>query len=103
MSFLPSTIPPPEEDSEDLMDEEVEHSIETDSEADLAKKIAAELSPGHASIGKGDARYSLHKQELKRKQGHIYCRTSLCCPDEPDKVLVYRIDWLTRGQTHEQR
>lgn len=97
------TMPPPEEDSEDLTDEEIENAIETESEDDMAKKVVAELSPGHASLGKSDARYALHRQELRRRKPHLYNRVSLCCAGEPDKVLVYRVDWLQRGQEYEQR
>jgi hypothetical protein len=97
------TLPPPEEDSEDLTDEEIQRAIETQNEDDMAKLIARELSPGVASLGKADARYALHRQELRRRRPHLYNRVSLCCAGEPDKVLVYRVDWLQRGQEYEHR
>ncbi len=96
MTFLPTTVPPPEEDSEDLTDEEVEHAVLTINEDELAKLIAGELIPGQASVGKSDARYALKKQELRRRKPHLYNRVVLCCTGEPDKVFVYLVDWLHR-------
>jgi hypothetical protein len=95
MDFLP-TVLPPDEDSLDLSEEEIKHAIITSNEHELAKLIAAELIPGHASVGKSDSRYSLHRQELRRRTPHLYNRVSLCCTGEPDKVFVYQIDWLQR-------
>jgi hypothetical protein len=101
MNFMPSS-PPPVEDSEDLSDEEVRGAVVTTDEQHLAKLIATELSPGHASVGKQDARYALTRHELRRKAPHIYYRAHLGCPGEPDKILVFRIDWLQRGQLYER-
>lgn len=102
MSLLPTTEPP-EDDSEDLTDEEVERSTPTRDESEFTRLVAKELTPGQASIGKSDARYALHRQELRRRHPHLYCRVSFCCPGEPDKVLVYQIDWLQRGQEYERK
>lgn len=100
MTFLPSG-PPPAEDSEDFTEEEVKRSTPTTSEKELAKALALELAPGHASIGKQDARFALKKHELRRRNGHLYTRVTLGCPGEPDKVLTFQIDWLQRGQEYE--
>lgn len=94
--FLPPTIPPAE-DSPDLTDEEVAHAIATESEAQFTQILAGELSAGHASVGKGDARYALLKHDIRRRSGNLFWRVYLGCPGEPDKVLVYTANWLQRG------
>lgn len=97
MNITPS-MPPPEENSPDLTDEEVSQAVPTTSESEFTKLVAAELTPGHASVGKGDARYALHKHELRRRTPNLYWRVYLGCPGEPDKVLVYQVDWLLGGK-----
>ena len=96
MSLLPSE-PPPVEDSEDFTEHEAVTAILTENETDFAKKLVEELSPGHASISKQDARYTMTSRVLRRKSNILYCRVHLGCPQSPDKVLVYQINWLQRG------
>lgn len=88
---------PPLEDSEDLTDSEVEKAVETEDEADLAKKICHELNPGTASVNKLDARFAIKRHELRRRKPHLYWRAILGCPGEPDRVRTYKVDWLQRG------
>ena len=102
MDFIPSE-PPPLEDSNDLTDEEVERALDTESEDDLAKKLAGLVSPGQASVGKSDARYALKRYELRRRNPDLFWRVHLGCPGEPDKVLVYRVNWYARGQEYESK
>lgn len=102
MSFIPSG-PPPTEDSEDLTDIEIKGAVHTENEKHLAKLLVTELSPGQASVSKQDARYAMHRHELRRRAPHLYYRAHLGCPGEPDKVLVFEIDWLQRGQSYESR
>jgi hypothetical protein len=102
MKFMPSG-PPPAEDSEDITEEEVQGAVVSDDEQHLAKLLATELLPGHASVGKQDARYAMTRHELRRRSPHLYYRARLGCPGEPDKVLVFQIDWLQRGQPYEQQ
>ena len=97
MTLVP-TEPPPDEDSEDFTKEEADQAVETFSEESFAKMVAMELLPGHASVGKQDARYAMKSRELKRRDGVLYCRIHLGCPGEPDKVLVYRVNWLQEGK-----
>ena len=91
--FLPA-MPPPNEDATDLSDEEVQRAVLTESEAELTRHLIEELTPGHASVGKSDARFSLKRQELRRRSPNLYWRAYLGCPGEPDKVLVYQVNWL---------
>lgn len=93
-NFLP-TLPAPEAaDAADLSDYEVERAVETSDSEQLIGLLARALSPGEASIGKGDARYALAKQEIRRRRPHLFLRSTLVCPGEPPKVLVFRVDWL---------
>jgi hypothetical protein len=97
-SFIPS-IPPGSEDSTDLSDPEVESAVSTESSNQLVQLLVRALSPGEASLGKGDARYALAKQEVRRRSSHLFLRSYLVCPGEPPKVLVHRVDWLQPTQT----
>lgn len=96
--ILPSPIPPATEDSSDLTDEEIAQAIDTETEVDFSKHLAGELSAGHASVGKGDARHALLRHELRRRGSALFWRVYLGCPGEPNKVLVYKVPWLQRGQ-----
>ena len=89
-----SPIEPLIEDSEDLTDFEVLNSIETTDEAHWAALIAREtMNGGFKSI----------KHELKRRRPHLYSKTYLKGVGIQDKVLLFRIDWLQRGQTYVSR
>lgn len=103
MSFLPE-VPLLDDDSEDLSNEEVERAVETSDEKQLVRILTEELSPGHASIGKGDARYAVLGHQIRRRKPHLYLRTRLGCPGEPEKTLVFRVDWAeSQARTHERR
>jgi hypothetical protein len=98
-TFIP-TIPPPEaEDATDLSDHEVEGALETVDATHLTELLARAVSPGEASVGKADARYAIGKQEVRRRKPHLYLRTTLVCPGEPRKILMYRVDWLQQPQS----
>lgn len=98
MNFL-SSPPPSDEDSKDITEVEVSHAVITTSEDEFKRMLVQELSPGMASISKQDARYASRSYELHRKKPHLYCRVRLGCPGEPDKVLVYQVDWIQTQAT----
>jgi hypothetical protein len=91
-TFVPSM--PPDEDSLDLTDSEVSSATVTTDFNQLAQLLVRALSPGEASVGKGDARYALGGHEVRRRRPHLYLRSYLVCPGEPQKVLLHRVDWL---------
>ena len=95
--FVPPSIPPPNQDSEDLTDHEVSEAIITGDEKEFHNLLFTELRPGVASMGKGDARYALHRTELRRRGDDLYWRVYLGCPGEPDKILVYQVNWLGKS------
>ena len=81
--------PPPLEDSEDFTLEEAEAAVpaKTSIEVIRAAEREAEALPGRA------IRY-----ELRRRKPYMYCRTLIGTPGNPDKVLVFRLDWLKEIQ-----
>ena len=93
-AFIPSLPPSDEEDATDLTDHEVNGAVPTADVKQLSELLACALSPGAASLGKADARYALSKHEIRRRKPHLYLRTILVCPGEPQKLLVHRVDWL---------
>lgn len=86
------TEDPPEEDSEDLMDEEIEQAIVTKNPDDLAKLICAAI--------KESRKFTLQSHELRRRGSRLFWRSRLVCAREPDRVLIYGVDWL--GNSHVQ-
>lgn len=80
-----SLKPPPLEDSEDFTAEEAESAIPaaTSKFVIMSAHEVADALPGRA------IRY-----ELRRRKPYMYCRTLVGTPGNPDKVLVFRLDWL---------
>lgn len=89
-----SLEPPPPEDSEDLTDVEVAHAVPTTDRRDLAHRIATALRISGPE-------FSLKGHELRRRKPHLYWRVRLVSAEEPDRVLVFRADWLG-DRTHER-
>ena len=76
----------PEDDSADLLDEEVERAIETKDTTDLSKKIVAYLQehPGE----------QLNSHELRRRKPHLYWRSKILPPTGEPHTIVFQVDWL---------
>lgn len=77
--------PPPEDDSPDLTDEEI-------------AQAALVLNPSELETAFRDV---LHPEDprkrtfqLCRRKPHMYCRLRLSTGQEPDKVFLFRLDWL---------
>lgn len=88
--FPPLIDDPPKEDSPDLSDDEVEAAVETKGMEDLAKLIAQEVAH--------DSSFVVSGHELRRRGDSLYWRARLVGAEgEPDKVLVYKVDWLSHG------
>jgi hypothetical protein len=92
--FIPTLPPPDQEDAIDLTDHEVRMAVDTNDSTHLTDLLVRAVSPGEASVGKGDARYAVAKHEVRRRKPHLYLRTTLVCPGEPSKILIHRVDWL---------
>ncbi len=85
------TEDPPKEDSPDLEDAEVERAIFTKDTDELARLLTDEIRRNHHFVMK--------KHELRRRGEHLYSRVTLVANKEPDKVLVFQVDWL-QGDDH---
>jgi len=79
---------PPQEDSEDFSQEEVQRATVTTDADDLVNKIM------HQVRGSTDSKFAVKSHELRRRDNHMFCRLRLVATHEPDKVLVYQIDWV---------
>lgn len=78
---------PPKEDSADLTDEEIAQAIVTTSHKELAQHLIEELRRRDGLVVKS--------HELRRRGENLFWRTHLVfTPDEPDRVLLFRVDWL---------
>jgi hypothetical protein len=80
------TEDPPKEDSPDLTDAEIDNAIFTRDDRELAQKITEEI--------KRNRDFALKKHELRRRGEHLFWRATLVANKEPNKVLVFSVDWL---------
>lgn len=81
--------PPPPEDSEDLTNEEVEGAVVTASAADLGKHIIEEIRRREG--------LTVKCHELRRRGADLFWRTRLVLATEPERVLIFRVNWLGGG------
>lgn len=93
----PNIDPPPKEDSPDLTDEEIERAIPTGDSSDLARHIIEELRHSNG--------FAVSRYENRRRGERLFLRVRLVAPKEPDKVLVFSVDWLGKetGDDHMQQ
>ncbi len=82
---------PPKEDSPDLTDAECERAVFTKDSNDLARMLTEEI--------KRNRHFAMKRHELRRRGDHLYTRVTLVANKEPDKVLVFQVDWL-QGDDH---
>lgn len=92
MNQVPSK--PPTEDSEDFSDQEARLAIVTKDSADFSSKVSKHLM---LNVG---ARLKRH--ELRRWKAHLYHRSIIENSKGVEEGLVFRIDWMQRGQEYER-
>lgn len=81
---------PPQEDSEDLTDEEVAQALPTNNHQELAQHLVEEIRRQEG--------LAVKSHELRRRGEDLFWRTHLVvAPGEPDRILVFRVNWLGRG------
>lgn len=81
---------PPKEDSEDLTDEEIAEAADTLSLGHLTQCLVEEI--------RRRGGLSVKSHQLRRRGDNLYWRTHLVVtPDEPDRVLIFRVNWLGGG------
>lgn len=88
---------PPTEDSPDLTDEEIERAVFTRDSDELARHLADEI--------RRSTKFAVNRYEIRRRGEHLFWRIRLVAPKEPDKVLVFAVDWLGKetGDAVQQR
>jgi hypothetical protein len=91
--MLDSHTIPEEEDSPDLTDEEIEGAVDTVDSNSFVRLLEEALRP----LIRPNVSGTIRRQELRRRRPHLYCRTTLAIDGEPDKVLLFRVDWLQHG------
>jgi hypothetical protein len=82
---------PPREDSPDLTDEEVERAVFTKDSTELARLLT--------EVMQRNREFALTEHALRRRGEHLYARVKLVANKEPNKVLVFQVDWL-QGDKH---
>jgi hypothetical protein len=80
----------PDDDSPDLTDEEVEGAIPTRDSNDFVRNLEELIRP----LIRPNVSASIKSHELRRRKPHLYCRTCLAIDGEPDKVVLFQLDWL---------
>lgn len=84
---------PPEDDSPDLTDEEIVGAIPTQDSKSFVSALEEVLRP----LVRPNVGGSIASHELRRRKPHLYCRTRIALDGEPDKVLLFEVDWLQHG------
>jgi hypothetical protein len=74
----------PLEDSEDFTAEEAEMAILAPTATFVIQSADEAAQDQSVPI----------RYELRRRKPHMYCRALIGKPEAPDKVLVFRLDWL---------
>lgn len=84
----PNTMP--DEDSPDLTDEEIAGAVDTSDSNAFVKALEEEIRP----LIRPNVAAAIQSHELRKRKPHLYCRTRVALDSEPDKVLLFRVDWL---------
>ena len=74
---------PPEEDSPDLTDAEIQQAVLTTDSSDLAQKVAAVIKANNLRV-------ALEAHELRKRKPHVYWRVRFV----GGPTLVFQVDWL---------
>lgn len=77
---------PPKEDSEDLLDEEIQRAVDTSCYEHFSGKLVAEV--------RRRPELTIQKHELRRRGGDLFWRVHLVAGSEPEEVLVFKTNWV---------
>ena len=80
----------PKEDSSDLTDAEIEMAVQTTNLEDFVRSIEEEIRP---SV-RPNVVAAIKSHDLRRRGEDLYCRTRILFDGEPDKVLIFRVNWM---------
>lgn len=75
---------PPQEDSDDLSDEEIEGAMDSETSSDVAQRVRQEIL---------DSAFRVKAHELRRRGEDLFWRVRLVS-GAVEKVLVFRANWL---------
>ena len=86
--MLALTGEPPQDDSEDFSAEEAKRAMPTSSPEDLVQRLMKQVRGSRVS------KFTLKSHELRRHDGHLYYRVRMIANQEPDKILIFCVDWV---------
>jgi len=75
-------------DSDDFGSDEAERATVTEGPDDLVQRLMKQVRGSQVS------KFALKSHELRRREQHLYYRVRMVATQEPDKVLVFRVDWM---------
>jgi hypothetical protein len=81
---------PPKEDSIDLTDGEISLAVPTKNMEDFVRALEEELRP----LVRPNVGGTIKSYDLRRRGDNLYCRAKVLLDGEPDKVLVFQVDWM---------
>jgi hypothetical protein len=79
----------PQEDSPDLTDDEIVVAVPTENKDELTQAMVDAIKHHMGS--------SFEVHELRRRGEHLYMRSKMRTDREPNKTLIFRVDWLGRS------
>ena len=77
-----------EEDSEDFSADEAQKMIPTKNSEDLVKRLMKHVRGSRVS------KFAIKSHDLRRREGRLYCRVCMTATQEPDKILIFGVDWV---------
>lgn len=91
--LLETSAIPADEDSADLTDAEIEGAVETTDSNHFVQSLEEAIRPNI----RPNVAAAVQSYELRKRKPHLYCRARVALDGEPDKVLLFRVDWLQHG------
>jgi hypothetical protein len=76
------------EDSDDFSEDEAQRATFTTGPDDLVQWLLKNVR------GSRVAKYTVQEHHLRRWRDHLYYRARLVAQQEPDRVLIFRVDWV---------
>jgi hypothetical protein len=84
---------PTENDSPDFTEEEATGALLTGNSSEFVQALEEAIRP----LVRPNVGATIQNYDLRRRNKTLYCRTRIAFDGEPDKVLVFQVDWLQNG------
>jgi hypothetical protein len=81
---------PPKEDSVDLTDGEINIAVPTKDLEDFVRVLEEALRP----LVRPNVGGAIKSYDLRRRGDNLYCRAKALLDGEPDKILIFQVDWM---------